>query len=102
MLLEPVQDNPGTLAIALPYDERFAVASRGEVDRFTFSAEPGASYDLVVSRATSSVLGGTVQVRSATGASLAGGNFGANAFAATLSAGAGGTVSIDVTAGDAS
>jgi hypothetical protein len=102
MLLEPVQDNPGTLAIALPYDQRFAVASRGEVDRFTFAAEAGASYDLVVSRATSSQLSGTVQVRTGAGASLAGGNFGVNAFATTLNATAAGTLSVDVTAGDAS
>jgi hypothetical protein len=102
MLLEPVQDNPGTLAIALPYDQRFAVASRGEVDRFTFAAEAGARYDLVVSRATSSLLGGTVQVRSGAGASTAGGNFGANAFGATLHPGAAEMVSIEVTAGDAS
>ena len=101
MLLEPVQDNPGTLAIALPFDERFAVATRGEIDRFTFAAEAGASYDILVGRATSSLLGGSVRVLDAGGASVGSGNFATNAFATVVTASAAGTMTVEVTAGDA-
>lgn len=101
MLLEPVQDNPGTQAIALPYDQRFAVATRGEVDRFTFVAEAAATYDVVVSRATSSLLGGSVRVLDTGGASIASGGFGANPLAAVVTAQVAGTMAVEVTAGDA-
>src|SRR5262249_36784965 len=38
IVLAPVQENPGTIAIAaLPYDETFAMAGNAQVDRFTFA-----------------------------------------------------------------
>ena len=101
MLLEPVQDNPGTRAIALPFDDRFAVATRAEVDRFTFAAEAGAAYDILISRATSSLLGGSVRVLGVNGASAASGNFGTDAYAAVVTASAAGTMTVEITAGDA-
>jgi hypothetical protein len=101
MLLEPVQGNPDTQAIALPFDDRFAVATRGEIDRFTFAAEAGASYDILVSRATSSLLGGGVRVLDAGGASVGSGGFATNAFATVVTASTAGTMTVEVTAGDA-
>jgi len=100
ILLEPVQSNPGSLAVSLPYDERFAVAARGEADRFTFNAEAGASYEVQVRRGASSLLGGSVRVSNSADDTLAGGGFGANDFVAVVPAGAAGTLTVEVTAGD--
>jgi hypothetical protein len=70
ILLEPVAQNPGTLSAALPYDERFSVSAIGETDRFTFSAEAGANYEVLVARNPSSLLSGGVRVVDANGAQL--------------------------------
>ena len=101
MVLEPVQDNPGTLAITLPYNDRFAVATRGEADRFTFAAEAGASYDVRVSRGTSSLLGGSVRVIDTAGGNVASGSFGTNGFINVVAAGTAGTMTVEVTAAEA-
>ena len=99
ILLEPVKGNPGSLAVSLPYDDRFAVVASGEADRFSFDAEAGASYEVQVSRGTSSLLSGGVRVLNAANTSLAGGGFDANSFVAVVAATAAGTLTVEVTAG---
>ena len=98
ILLEPVAGNPGTLAASLPYDERIVINAIGETDRFTFTAEPGANYEVLVARNPTSLLTGQARILDANGAQLAAGGFGAGAFATGVSSGAGGTMSVEVTA----
>jgi PKD repeat protein len=98
ILLEPVADNPGTLAVALPYDERLLLHAVGETDRFTFTGEAGTNYEVLVARNASSLLSGHARVIDANGAQLAAGGFGAGGFATVVSAGAGGTLSVEVAA----
>jgi len=98
ILLEPVAGNPGTLAVTLPYDDRIAINAIGEIDRFTFVAEAGSNYEIQVARNLSSVLEGQARVLDANGAQIAAGGFGTGGFAIVVSAGAGGTMSVEVTA----
>ena len=76
ILLEPVAGNPGTLAVSLPYDERIVINAIGETDRFTFTAEAGANYEVLVARNLTSLLTGQARVLDANGAQLAAGGFG--------------------------
>jgi hypothetical protein len=98
ILLEPVAQNPGTLAVALPFDDRFVVNAIGETDRFTFGAEAGANYEIRVERNIASTLAGEARVLSAGGAQLASGGFANGGFATVVASGPGGTMSVEVTA----
>jgi len=98
ILLEPVATNPGTLAVSLPYDERIVINAIGETDRFTFVAEAGTNYEVQVARNLTSVLSGEARVLGANGAQLGAGSFGEAGFAIVVSSGAGGTMSVEVTA----
>ena len=98
ILLEPVAENPGTLAVTLPYDERIVINAIGETDRFTFTAEAGANYEIHVARNLSSLLSGEARVLGADGAQVDTGVFGTAGFATVVSAGPGGTMSVEVTA----
>jgi PKD repeat protein len=97
ILLEPVAENPGTLAVSLPYDERIVINAVGEIDRFTFAAEASANYEVRVSRNLTSLLSGQARVLGTSGALLASGAFASAGFATVVSGGAGGTVSVEVT-----
>jgi hypothetical protein len=98
ILLEPVAANPGTLAVTLPYDERIVLSAIGETDRYTFATDPGANYEVQV---------GAQPVLAAVGRSPGAGR-GRRAtrrrrlrhrgLATVVSSGAGGTMSVEVTA----
>ena len=99
ILLQPVKDVAGTLAVTLPYDDNALLADNGEVDRYTFGAEAGASYEVTLTPLLGSPLGGSVAVTDAGGASLATGSFvGTTPFSGVAAAAAAGTLTVRVTA----
>jgi PKD repeat protein len=99
VVLEPVQGNPGTIAVpSLPYDSRFVLGAANEIDRYTFAAEANANYEIRVSRSISSLLTGDVRVLNAGGTILVNASFADNAFARVLTATAAGTLTIEVQA----
>lgn len=99
MLLAPVQGNPGTMAITLPYDDNFLLTQAGELDEFTFDAEAGVEYELSVDAAPGALIAGSSTVIGPNGNTLAAGSFANGAgFLSTLPAGAAGTVRVRVSA----
>ncbi|MEP6739457.1 MAG: PKD domain-containing protein [Caldimonas sp.] len=99
IVLEPVQDNPGTLAItALPYLEHFAMVVDSEIDRFTFDAVAGESYEVRVSHGPYSLLAGSARISGAAGQSLGGGSFGATDFSTIVTPASAATLTIEVDA----
>jgi PKD repeat protein len=98
ILLRPVAINAGTQAISLPYDANFRADTVGQVDRFTFTATAGATYQVTVAPLPGTTLAGTVQVLTVGGAQVNGGPFSAaSGFAGTANATAAGTMTVVVT-----
>ena len=98
IVLAPVQNNPGSVAITLPHADNYRVNRNGEVDRFTFAAEAGASYQVNVSATRGGTLTGAVRVLAPGGAQLNGGSFVTSGFVGTASSANAGTVTVEVTA----
>ncbi len=97
VVLDEVQENPGTLAVAMPYDEAFRINARNEVDRFTFTAEADAAFSVRVSRSAGSAMDGRVRVLDAAATQRAAADFGELDFGTTLSTGSGGTFTVEIT-----
>lgn len=100
ILLSPVQDNPGTLAATLPYDQSFLLSAVGEADAFTFTANGSDEYEVKVEAAPGSLIRGSAQVLDADSLPVAGGSFSTSSggFIGLVPAGVSGTVTVRVTA----
>lgn len=100
ILLTPVADNPGTLAISLPYDRSFLLRAVGETDAFSFSADGTSEYEVKVEAAPGSLVRGSAQVLDGESAPVAGGSFSTvgGGFIGLVPAGVSGTVTVRVNA----
>ncbi len=97
VVLYPVKGIDGTLAVTLPYVDSVLMSDVGELDRITFSAEAGASYEVSVAAVQGSLLAGAVSV-SGPGGTLLSGSFDSAAFSGVAAPSSAGTVTVAVTA----
>jgi PKD repeat protein len=100
ILLSPVQDNPGTLAATLPYDESFLLRQVGETDAFTFTANGADEYEVKVEAAPGSLIRGSAQVLDASLQPVDGGTFATSTggYIGLVPASVSGTVTVRVSA----
>lgn len=102
IVLEPVAgDAIGLNRIALPYDQRFVMHTRSEIDRFVFTPVAGTTYQVRVSHAGQTVVfGGDVRVTQGSGTLLAEGGFGGSRFERLVEAAGADDITVDVSAGN--
>lgn len=100
IVLAPIQGNPGTLAITLPYDRNFLLTQAGETDAFTFAASGSDQYEVKVEAAPGSRIAGSVQLLDGSQQAFDGGTFGSTGggYIGIVPGSVSGTVTVRVTA----
>jgi PKD repeat protein len=97
--LLPVASGGSDDPITLPWSQNYAVASNGEVDRYTLALPAGPGFEIYVSRA-GSTLEGTLKVTRPDGSVIASSNFGSSAaYVAEAAVASAGTYTIEITTG---
>ncbi len=98
MVLSPIEDAEGTVAITLPWNRVYAMGHVGETDRFQFTAAAGQNIELQLSRSNGSVLSGTASLRGPDGSTVASGDIGSAAATLVVSDAPAGTYTVEVRA----
>ncbi len=97
-LLQPVQDASGTVPIAIPWNQVYAMSHVGEVDRFALTAQAGQSFTITAGRSNGSVFGGAVRVRNPAGTVVGSAAMGNNVASITVTNATAGTYTVEVEA----
>ena len=98
IVLSPVQDARGTVAISAPWNQVYAMSHVGEGDRFALAAQAGQNLSVTLSRSNGSVLSGAMTVRNPAGTVVDSVALGAGAAGVTITNATAGTYTIDVSA----
>jgi PKD repeat protein len=99
MSLLPVAGGGDGEAITLPWQQDYAVAANGELDRYTLAMPAGPGFELYVSR-SGSTLAGALTLKRPDGSVVATQNFAAGAaYVAEATVAAAGSYTIEITAG---
>jgi PKD repeat protein len=98
MVLSPVEDATGTVALTLPWNRVYAMGHVGEVDRFSLVATAGQSLELRLTRSNASTLSADVVGRGPGGATVASGAMGSDGRTLVIADAAAGTYTVEVRA----
>jgi PKD repeat protein len=98
IVLSPVQDATGTVAISAPWNQVYAMSHVGEGDRFALTAQAGQNLSVSLSRSNGSVLSGAMTIRNPAGTVVDSASLGAGAASVTITNATAGTYTIDISA----
>jgi hypothetical protein len=98
MVLSPVADAEGTVAITLPWNRVYAMGHVGEVDRFSLVAGAGQMLELQLSRSNNSTLSADIVVRGPGGNTVASGAMGSSPRTLVIADAVAGTYTVEVQA----
>ena len=98
IVLQPVQDASGSVAINVPWNQVYAMSHVGEVDRFNLAAQAGQNFAITAGRSNGSVLGGSMVVRNPAGAVVGSAALGGGNASVTVTNAAAGTYMVEIAA----
>ncbi len=98
IVLSPVQDASGTVAIGVPWNQVYAMSHVGETDRFTLAAQAGQNFTITAGRSNGSTLSGAVSVRNPAGTVVGSASLGSNNAGVTITNATAGTYTVELTA----
>jgi len=98
VILSPVQNAIGTVAISAPWNQVYAMSHIGEGDRFALAAQAGQNLSVTLSRSNGSVLSSAMTIRNPAGTVIDSASLGAGAASLTITNAMAGTYTIDVSA----
>ncbi len=98
MVLSPVADATGTVALTLPSSRVYAMSHVGEVDRFSLTTTTRQTLELQFSRSNASTLSADVVVRGPDGSTMGSGAMGADPRTVVIPDAAAGTYTVELRA----